>query len=131
MDQAFLVEKGHRLVRLLDRTAATPKAAMWVHHPDTDTWKLWIVPSERVRDKREFYRIVAQAIASEPDALLGLDVSNTEYVREDHPAIRGMNDFMHMPGLGSAYFTGNSLDGYYLPEGVVLRMDIKKNTEPA
>lgn len=129
MDQTLLVSEGQRLIELLDRTRARPRAAMWVHHPDSGAWKLWIVPDEEVQDKREFYRIVAEVIAQNPN--FGLDVSSTEFVRADHPAIRGMQKVLRMPGIGSAYFTGNTFNGYYLPEGVVLRMDVaRKKTEP-
>lgn len=130
MDQTLLVTKGQRLVALLDKTAAKPRAAMWVHYPDSDTWKLWIVPHEEVRDKREFYLIVADVISRDKE-LEGLDVSATEFVREDHPAMRGMQKVLRMPGLGSAHFTANSLDGYYLPDGIVLRMDIARNPKAA
>lgn len=130
MDQAFLVSEGQKLVELLDRTAAKPRAAMWVHYPDSDTWKLWIVPDEDVQDKREFYRIVAEAITR--NANIELDVSATEYVKPDHPAISGMQQVLRMPGIGSAHFTGNTLNGYYLPDGIVLRMDVaRKKPEPA
>jgi len=131
MDQTLLVTLGQRLIGLLDKTAAKPRAAMWVHYPDSDTWKLWIVPDEGIRDKREFYLIVADTLSRNRE-LEGLDVSATEFVREDHPAMRGTQKILRMPGLGSAYFTANSLNGYYLPDGIVLRMDIaRRNPEAA
>jgi len=31
---------------------------------------------------------------------------------------------VHMEGSGEAYVTGNTLNGFYLPEGIILRMAI-------
>lgn len=123
MDQTFLVTKGRRLVELLDQTSTKPQAAMWVHYPDSDMWKLWIVPDRSVQDKKEFYRIVAETITNH-DSLGGLDASFTEFVREDHPAIRGMQKVLRAAGVNDIHFTGNMLDGYYLPDSIVIRMDI-------
>ncbi|WP_265516276.1 hypothetical protein [Nitratireductor luteus] len=130
MDQTFLVTKGQRLIELLDLTLAKPQAAMWVHYPDSDVWKLWIVPDSAVQDKREFYRIVAEVI-SDQETLAGLDVSATEFIREDHPAIRGMQRVLRMPGVGDAHFTGNTFNGYYLPDGIVIRMDVARKNPAA
>lgn len=131
MDQTFLVGKGQKLVELLDETAAKPRAAMWVHYPDNDVWKFWIVPDSKVQDKREFYRIVAEVITLNADVLAGLDVSATEFIRDDHPAIRGMQSVVRLPGIGSAHFTGNTFNGYYLPDGIVIRMDISRKNPAA
>ncbi|MEF2552158.1 hypothetical protein VQ042_12410 [Aurantimonas sp. A2-1-M11] len=97
---------------------------MWVHQEDTDTWRLWIVPSSVVADKREFYRIVAETISRHNDEMQGLDVGSTEYVDVSHPGMKGMANFLHLPGLGNARFSGNRFNGFYMPDGIVIRMDI-------
>ncbi len=124
MDQTFLVTKGRRLIELLDSTEAKPQAALWVHYPDHDLWKLWIVPDSSIQNKREFYRIVAETIAGN-DSLSGLDASSTEFIPSDHPAIRGMQKVLRVSGISDVHFTGNMLNGYYLPDSIVLRMDVK------
>jgi len=95
---------------------------MWVHQEDANTWKLWIVPDESVRDKREFYRIVAETISRFRDEVKGLDVGGIQFVPDDHPAVRGMGGFVRLTGLGSVQFEGNRFNDFYLPEGIVIRM---------
>ena len=126
MDQAVLVSQAQALVRRLDETKVQPRAVMWVHQEDTDTWRLWIVPSSSVTDKREFYRIVAATISAHADEMAGLDVGSTEYVADDHPGMKGMGRFLRMPGVGSVRFSGNRFDDFYMPDGIVIRMDIAK-----
>lgn len=121
MDKDVLVKSGHALVSLLDQTRIKPRAAMWVYNPDNDIWRLWVVCPRGTKEP-EFYRIVADAIAKHRDALPGLDISSVELADEGHPAMKGMGRFLRMEGLGSANFSNNRMDGFYLPDGIVLRM---------
>ncbi|MDR7035259.1 hypothetical protein [Mesorhizobium sp. BE184] len=124
MDQTVLVSQGQALTARLDETKIKPRAVMWVHQPDTDTWRLWICPNKEVDDKREFYRLVAETISKHSHELSGLDVGTTEYVAAGHPAMVGMGRFLKMPGIGSAHFSGNRFNNFYLPDGIVIRMDL-------
>ncbi|MFL9827475.1 hypothetical protein [Rhodoplanes sp. SY1] len=121
MDQNVLVSSGQSLVKAMDETGLAPRIAMWVHNSDTDTWKLWIVPPRGLHDKREFYRSVAAIIARNRDTLQSIDASDTEMVPESHPAMKGLGRVIRMPGLGVAHFAGNRFNGFYLPDGIVLR----------
>jgi hypothetical protein len=132
MDTSVLVNQAQVLTKLLDDTIVRPQAVMWVHHQDTDTWKLWIVPSSDVIDKREFYRIVAQTISDAGGRLQGLDVGMTEFVSDTHPAMQGMSNFLRLEGVGGATFTGNRFNDFYLPDGIVIRMALERdNPAPA
>lgn len=124
MDTSVLVSEAQELTRLLDNTPVRPRAVMWIHSEDTDTWRLWIVPAAQMTDKRDFYRRVAEVISKNRARFGGLDVGSIEFVTADHPAMRGMGHFLHMDGTGSALFSGNRFNGYYLPEGIVIRMDL-------
>lgn len=124
MDQGALVNVAQVLVKLLDETAVKPRFAMWVNFSDTGIWKLWIVPAKKITDKREFYQIVASTISKHHDELLGLDVAATEFVSDSKPIIKGLCQFMHMPGVGSANLSGNTFNGVYLPEGILIRADL-------
>jgi hypothetical protein len=124
MDQNILVSSGHALVKALDDAGIAPRVAMWVHNTDTDTWKLWIVPPAGFRDKHEFYRRIAEIVSKNHAVLGGIGASDTEMVLETHPAMKGLRQFIRMPGLGSAYFSGNRFNGYYLPDGIILRSDL-------
>lgn len=122
MDQAILVEQAQALVKRLDATRASPRAAMWVHQQDSDTYRLWIVPPAAITDKREFYRIVAETISVHSPEMKGLDVGTTEFVSADHPAMVGMAGFIRMNGIGSATFKANRFNGFFLPDGILIRM---------
>lgn len=122
MDSNVLVSAGQRLLDELDRTDNAPRAAMWVSNPDTDIWRLWLVPPRPITDKREFYRKVAEAVSTARDDLQGIDASDTEFVREDHPAMRALSRMFHIEGKSSVHLSSNMLNGFYLPDGIILRM---------
>jgi len=124
MDQGLLVKSGHVLVKALDDANASPRAALWVHNTDTDTWKLWIVPHTSVTDKRAFYRTISEIVSKKRVELGEVDASDVELVGVDHPAIKGLGRFLKMPGLGASYFSNNRFNGFYLPDGIILRMDL-------
>jgi hypothetical protein len=119
-----LVKGGHELVRALDAAGVAPLAAMWVQASEMDTWKLWIVPHPSIKDKREFYRRIAEIVTKHRVELAGIDASDTEMVSASHPAMAAMARIVHMPALGVGEFHNNLLDGYYLPNGIVLRMNL-------
>lgn len=121
MDQNVLVSSGHSLVKALDAEGLAPRIAMWVHSTDPDTWKLWIVPPSGMKDKHEFYRRLSEVIAKNRPALGDISASDVEFVSDSHPAMQGIGKFIYAPGLTAAHFSGNRFDGYYLPDGIILR----------
>lgn len=124
MDQNILVSAGHALIKALDAIGLNPRLAMWVHATDTDTWKLWIVPPAGLTDKQEFYRRVSEEVTKNRADLGGIDASDTEMVLDSHPAMRGLQGIIRIPGLGSTYFAGNRFGDFYLPDGIILRSDL-------
>jgi hypothetical protein len=126
MDQGTLVTSGHALVKALDAAGLAPQLAMWVHSSDADTWKLWIVPPNSVKGKQEFYRRVAEIITQLRDEVGGLSASDIEMVSNTHPAIIGLTSIMRVDGLSSVQFKGNRFNGYYLPDGIVLRSAVER-----
>lgn len=124
MDTSALVKSGHILIEALERHGVGVVAAMWVHNTDLNLWKLWIVPASTPSDPREFYRKVVDAIFSDEESLPNLDVSDVELVKPDHPAIKELRKSALVNGEGSAVHVTHSLfDGFYLPEGIVLKME--------
>ena len=124
MDQNTLVSSGHALLKRLDAAGLQPRLAMWVHNTEMDTWKLWLVPPTGVLDKQDFYRQVAQIVSKHRAELGGIDVSDTEMILDTHPAVRGLKAFIKAPGLGNISFSGNRFNGFYLPDGIILRVDL-------
>ncbi|WP_132028632.1 hypothetical protein [Aquabacter spiritensis] len=123
MDKEVLVRSGQALVRRLDDTAIKPRAVLWVHNPDNDLWRLWIVGKRGMKDQ-EFYRIVADVITKNREEVSGIDISSVELIDDTHPAIMGMRGFIKISGLGSAYVSNNTMNGFFMPDGIILRMDI-------
>lgn len=124
MDQNILVRSGHALVLALDNDNYSPRVAMWVHNTDTDTWKLWLVPPKGVTNKQEFYRIISSIASKNHVSLDGIDASDTEMILDTHPAIIGLSRVIKAPGLNSIIFRGNRFNNYYLPDGIILRVNL-------
>jgi hypothetical protein len=128
MDQKLLVgpdiDASKRLVSLMDNEGLAPRAALWVYNEDTESWRLWIVPSSNVGEKVEFYRRLAVIVAENRDVLGGLDTSSTEFVKDSHPAIAGLRGVIRVAGLSEVRFSNNMLNGFYLPDAIILRMAV-------
>jgi hypothetical protein len=129
MDQNALVSDAHALISSMDEAGVPPRLAMWVHTPETDTWKLWITPPIALADKRAFYRTVAKVIAANRDSLSGMDASDTEMLPETHPAAEGLKRFIRIPELGSVRFIGNKFNAFYLPDGIILRVNFEPDAQ--
>ena len=126
MDKAILVTSGAALVEAMDRDGISPLVAMWVRVEDTEDWRLWIVPPAGNDDKHEFYRRIASIISSNRDKLGTLSVSDIQYVAATHPAMQGIRRYLELEDVGAAPFGGNRFDGYYLPEGIILRSRVMR-----
>jgi hypothetical protein len=120
MDQDLLVASGHRLIDLLTEDRIPPRAVLWVHNPDTDTWRLWIVPHPSVRDKKEFYRRLAVLVSGNRSSLHGLDGSDVEMIAEHHPAVTALKSILTVEVASSVHIDHNMLGGFYIPEGIIL-----------
>lgn len=124
MDKSALVDDGSKLVRWLDKSKLKPRAAMWVYNSETDSWKLWIVPSSSVKDKREFYLELSNIISAHRDEIPSFDISSVEFKADSHPAVKGLSAMLRMEELGSAHLSNNRYNGFSLPDGIVLRMAV-------
>jgi len=124
VDQEVLVTAGRLIMKELQDEGAPPRAVLWVHATDTDTWKLWIIPHKSLSDKREFYRRLATIVAKHRTQLGGVDAADVEIITEQHPAIRGMRRAFKVTGQGVATVRNSLFDGYYLAEAIIMRMDL-------
>ena len=111
---AILVGAGQLVVEALDASGTAPRAAVWVQNGETDRWKLWLVPKSVPADERDFYRGIAEIVSKNRDRLGGFDAADAKLVTDTHPAISGLGRLIRISGLGSARFTENIFDGYYL-----------------
>jgi hypothetical protein len=97
---------------------------MWVHSTDTDSWKLWIVPPKKKIDKHDFYMRVARILKSNRAEVGDIEAADTELVTDAHPAMKALKSLFKAPGLQHIVFSGNQFNGYYLPDGIILRADL-------
>lgn len=126
MDQDVLVGPNiagaQKLTQLLDNAGTPPRAVLWVLKSDTSLWRLWIVPAKEIKDKLEFYRRIVDVISDHRDELAGVEASDTEFVTDKHPAISGLQRIIRVEGTSDMHFSNNTLNGFFLPEAIVIRM---------
>lgn len=124
MDQSLLVKNGHRLIEVLDKTKFQPRFALWFHDFEIDVWLLWIVPTQPNADKLEFYRFVSTVLL-EPGNAINLSPSAVRLMRDDHPAVRAltrMSKVFGVTGEAEVSISHNMLDGFFLEEGILIRL---------
>jgi hypothetical protein len=124
MDQSTLVENGHNLIDAMATAGIAPRGVMWVHNTDADVWRLWIVPSKGLNDKREFYRRVSEIVTANRNLFTEFDAGDVEMLSDTHPAIVGLSKMFRIKGKSSAHLRSNMVNGFYIPDGIVLLMDI-------
>lgn len=124
MDQGLLVTSGHKLIELLAASGMKIRGAMWVRNPELGTWRLWLVPEKNFKDKREFYRRIAEVISHNRTTVSGIDVSDTEFIQDSHPAMKAMKSLFKVTTGGAIHMSGSQVNGFYLPEGIILQMDL-------
>ena len=122
MDPEVLVKSGQALVKAMDAAGFAPRAALWIFNPEAEDWKLWLVPPKGTVDKRDFYRRVAEIITANREDLPGIEVSDTEMIPDNHPAMVRFKVLVRAEGLTSAFFERVVMNGYLLPKCIVLRV---------
>lgn len=124
MDQSLLVRSGHALIDLLEANGLTPSAAMWVKGSDVNLWKFWIVLHDEAIDKRDFYKRISELISRSAGEFQDLDASYIELIPSTHPAIQALSRMFRVSGNSDIQVQSNMLNGFYLPDGIILRMDV-------
>jgi hypothetical protein len=118
------VTAAQRLVALLDSEGLAPRAALWVYEANRESWRLWIVPPKGMVDKRAFYLQLAKLFAARSEELPGLDLGEVQFMTDDHPAIVGLGRVVKITGVSDARLSNNVVDGYFIPEAIVIRMAV-------
>lgn len=131
MDQSLLVRNGHRLLDLLDRSGLPAEVAIWFHDTNIDVWRLWIVPRGPAPDKRDFYLKLSQIVGGADPETVGVDTADVQLMRADHPAIRALSRMFRVTGMSDVPISNNMLDGFFVPEGIILRMDFQAQPSAA
>lgn len=125
MDPTLLVGTGRKLVDLFSAEHMPPRAAMWVHLPDDDVWKLWIVPPAELSDQLEFYKRAVTVISKHRDEVGDFDAADIKFVSADHPVMKGLAPMYRVTGNNEIRISSTLLNGYYLPDGIILHMTLQ------
>lgn len=131
MDQSLLVRNGQRLVDLLDRSGMTPAVAMWFRDANIDSWRLWIVPEHPAADTREFYRKLAETVSDAGRDAIGIDTADVQLMKADHPAIKALSQIFTVTGVSDISISNNMLDNFFIPDGIILRMNLPARSHAA
>jgi hypothetical protein len=83
-----------------------------------------VVPHVSIKDKREFCRRVSEFISNDRQKFGGIDSGDVELMSEDRPAIRALRRAFKVRGKSDIHISGNMLNGFYLPEGIILLLDL-------
>ncbi|MDY8109997.1 hypothetical protein U0C82_12690 [Fulvimarina sp. 2208YS6-2-32] len=94
-----------------------------------DAWRLWIVPMDPNLDKREFYRRVGTCLRTHEQ--IDLDISDIQMMSASHRGIKGLSEMFRIDGLSSVHLSNDMLDGFFLSDGIVLRMAVKQTSVAA
>jgi len=124
------IDGARRFIRLMDEAGAAPKAVLWVYNPDSDNWRLWVVPSRipgvetgpQGPNLLQFYGFVAPLVVQHRRDLGGLDPGDIHMVESGHPAVVALSRFVDTSGETPVRMSNNMLDGYFLPDAVILRL---------
>ena len=135
MDKRILVADGHALLRLLDKTAAAPRGAMWVNNPDAGRWELWVLPAQGV-DLRAFTRLVTDALLDHSDQFIemhrGVAPMIVWMITDDHLVVPVLNDLYRLEGFGDHFLGTRKLGRWVVEDAILLRWDTEEaKTEAA
>lgn len=88
--------------------------------------QILILPNETLKDKREFYRRVAEIVSKHRPELGGIDAADVEMITDKHPVIQAMRKSraFKITGRSAVGVKSSVFNGYYLSEALILLMDI-------
>lgn len=125
MDQTLLVRQGRELLRALDAKHVSPRFALWTRQPESDQWKLWVVPHPSIKSKRVFYSVITDVLRAAPARYpQGFDISDVEIVTTDKIGLSPDRPFFVLKAGDPPVSARNvSLGGTLYPEAIFLRAE--------
>lgn len=124
MDKNILVTDGRALIDALSDQGAQPRAALWVHSSETDTWQFWVVPHKSIANMHDFYRQVSTTISQNQTSMGSLDSADVKFVKDEHPAMQALGRAFKV-GRGSMMeFQSSTLNGFFMPDCIILLMNL-------
>jgi hypothetical protein len=121
MDKSLLVRVGQHLLTFLEREGADVDVAAWILSPETP-WRLWLAPKKYV-DRHSFYLKLAQVLSRHRQSIGDLEISDVQIVEPSSPILPALKKFRgSVSPIFPVWLTSESLGGYYVQEGVILKV---------
>ena len=112
------LDRGASLVRALDAEDFGVLAAVWIHYPDNETWRL-VLATPRAKDPQRAYteirRIIDKAQINAPD------LARIRLVLPDDRTIATLSKVARVEGLSGVRFSRNMINGIYVDDAYIYR----------
>jgi len=124
MDKSILVADGHALLRLLDKTIAAPRGAMWVNNPDAERWELWVLPAKGV-DMLTFDHLVTDALIDHRNQFMELhDIlapMTVKMITDDDQITKALNSLYWLEGESMHNVGSRMFGSQFIMDAFLLR----------
>jgi hypothetical protein len=115
-----MIQAGADFIRALDTANVPVTAAFWLFHGEEPDWRLNIASPEVAQlGKREFYGKLVDHLRAlnRPE----LNVSNVTAVSPAELIVSALRKVFKISGLASFRFTGNAINGVFIPDALIYR----------
>lgn len=124
MDKGILVADGHALLRLLDKTIAAPRGAMWVNTLDSERWQLLVLPAKGI-DEITFSRLVTDALfdhCSQFTEMHDMPSSlSVKMISDDDQITKALNSLYWLEGESMHNVGSRMLGSHFIANAILLR----------
>jgi hypothetical protein len=114
----FDVERGAELVRALDAAGFPVLAALWMHYPDIETWKLLIATPKANEPQKAYTEIRHIVDGAKLDAP---DLAQIRLVLPDDQTVTTLSQAIRVEGLSGVRFSRNMINGIYVDDAYIYR----------
>jgi len=122
------IEKGRRIVELLDENSFPVTAAVWAYVSEYDRWSLMIATPRYKEDSKEDYEGSRQAYVDMSKIILDAggpgmypDTGIIELVAVDNPIIKALHEQKEVRGIGEVRVRAIRADGGFVEDALVYR----------
>lgn len=129
MDTGSLVEqdiqRGRRLLEVLDAADFGVSAALWLYSSDLETWKLTIAYKGEKKDIEKKIHEAAHVVSKAREELNDesiLDLSRVRIVHDSDILISGLRPIISVNGISTVRFSRNMINGIFVEDALIYRM---------
>ncbi len=115
-----MIQAGADLIRALDAAKVPVTSAFWLYHGEEPDWRLVIAsPDVDQLGLRQFYGTLVDHLhaLNRPE----LNSSYVTAVAPNDPIVSALRKVFKLPGISSIRFTGNVINGIFIPDALIYR----------